>query len=163
MSGRAGTLGPAAGPGRHSGRPWGVYVAAAVLSALVATGLAMPHRHRALFAADPPRAPLQAARALRFVELPHDDLAVTDAATGRRVALVAAGENGFLHGMVHGLSATRRRNGVDPARPYALSLYADGRLVLSDPPTGTAIDIEGFGPTNEATLLRFLGSPRVAP
>ncbi len=159
MSGRAGTFGTASG----SGRPWGVYTATGVLFLLVTVGLAMPHRHRALFAADAPGAPLQAARQLRFVELPHDDLAVSNAATGQRIALVPAGENGFLHGMVHGLSATRRRIGVDPARPYALSLYDDGRLVLSDPPTGTAIDIEGFGPTNEATLLRFLGSPGIRP
>ena len=141
-----------AGPGPA----WGAYVAAGVLASIILLGVSLPPHHGALLPTEAPQAPLQASRQIRFVELPHDDLAVLDGASGRSIALVPAGQNGFLHGVVHGLAATRRHAGVNTARPYGLLLYADGRLVLSDPPTGTSIDVEGFGPTNAASMLRFL-------
>ena len=144
-----------AGPGPA----WGVYIASGVLASVILLGVSLPPHHGALLPAPAPAAPLQAARQIRFVELPHDDLAVLDGATGRIVALVPADQNGFLHGVAHGLAATRRHAGVDTARPYGLSLYDDGRLVLSDPSTDTSIDVEGFGPTNEATVLAFLARP----
>lgn len=139
-----------------AGRPWGVYVALGVLGTVMLFGISLPRGHGALFPTQAPHAPLQAARQIRFAELAHDELVVSDAANGRVVARLAAEQNGFLHAVVHGLSVTRRHDSVPVDLPYGLALYRDGRLVLSDPPTGVSIDVEGFGPTNEAGLLAFL-------
>lgn len=142
------------------GRPWGVYAALAVLSAIMLLGVALPRRHGALFPVTAPLTPLQTSRQIRFVELPADLLLVQDASTGQPIARINAGQNGFLHAVVHGLSVTRHRAGVALSQPYGLSLYEDGRLVLTDPPTGTSIDMEGFGPTNSAGVLAFLARPQ---
>ena len=144
--------------GPSSGRPWGVYVASALLGGVIVAGLAMPHHGRALFAAEPPTAPLEAARALRFEPGAHDALLVLDARTGQRIAVFAAEQAGFLHGLAHGLAATRRRENLAADGTYTLSLYADGRLILTDPPTHTTIDIESFGPTNVASLVSLLAA-----
>ncbi len=40
--------------------------------------------------------------------------------------------------------------------PFRLSAWSDGRLTLEDPATGRAVDLEAFGPTNEATFVRLL-------
>jgi putative photosynthetic complex assembly protein len=158
MSGQSGFLaGPPAKRGRLLGQPWGAYVAIVVITALVLIGFSLPQRHgAAIFPVTQLNAPLQAQRQLRFVELPGDDLAVIDAANGRRIEFIPEARNGFVHAVVHGLQVSRRRAGVPLDRPYILSLYRDGRLVLSDAPTGTMIDVEGFGPTNMAGVLAFL-------
>ncbi len=147
----AGAL-PALGPAP----PRAPFVVIGVLTAIVMVGAMLPAGHGALFPVRMAAAPVQASRQIQFVELPQDRLAVLDARSRRQIALLPADQNGFLHAVVHGLMVTRRRAGIATDRPFGLALYADGRLVLTDLPTRTSIDVEGFGPTNMAGILPFL-------
>jgi putative photosynthetic complex assembly protein len=138
-------------------------VAGGLVLALVAFGFALPHRHRALFPFPDPTAPVEASRQLRLLEGTDGTLRVEDAGTNTLLALLGEKQDGFVHGVAHGLQVTRRRSNIASDAPFSLTLYRDHRLVLADPSNGERIEIEGFGPTNEAVWLRFLprrtGSP----
>jgi putative photosynthetic complex assembly protein len=136
--------------------PRAPFAVIAVVTAIVMVGVALPSGHGAMFPVKIAPVPLQVARQIQFVELPQEKLAVLDASNQKQIALLQAEQNGFLHAVVHGLMVTRHRAGIAKNIPFGLSLYADGRLVLTDPPTRTSIDVEGFGPTNMAGILAFL-------
>ena len=69
---------------------------------------------------------------------------------------VVTGENGFLRGTLRGLARTRHSEGIDAAAPFRLSAWSDNRLTLDDPATGRHVELEAFGPTNEAVFTRLL-------
>ena len=98
-------------------------------------------------------------RSLRFADRDDGAVIVTDGANGHQIAVVT-GQNGFLRGTMSGLTRIRRTEGVGRAVPFKLTLYADHRLVLGDPTTGKTIELEAFGPTNEAVFANFLPAPR---
>jgi putative photosynthetic complex assembly protein len=70
---------------------------------------------------------------------------------------VVTGQNGFLRGTLRGLARARRQDGIGSAAPFRLTAWADGRLTLDDPATGRHVELEAFGPTNEAVFARLLG------
>ena len=41
-------------------------------------------------------------------------------------------------------------------QPFLLASHSDGRLTLIDPATKRRVDLESFGPTNEAVFTRLL-------
>ena len=95
------------------------------------------------------------ARDLRFADQPNGDVAVFDAGNGR-VVHVVTGQAGFLRGTMRGLASARRRAGSDDTVPFRLTAWRDGRLTLDDPENGRHVELEAFGPTNEAAFAVLL-------
>ncbi len=89
-----------------------------------------------------------ATRMLRFSDRADGAVQVVDAETGVEVFIAKPGTNGFLRGALRGMSRVRKLESVGPAAPYALTRWSDGRLSLSDPTTGRAVNLEVFGPDN---------------
>ena len=106
---------------------------------------------------DPAQAPgaVVAERQLVFSDGADGAVLVRDALGGELVARMA-GEQGFLRGVLRGLARERRALGVPADRPYALTLHADSRLLITDSATGQRIDLASFGPDNAAVFLRWL-------
>ena len=94
-------------------------------------------------------------RDLRFEDRADGAVLVFD---GRSAAPfdVVTGQNGFLRGTLRGLARTRHSEGIDASTPFRLSAWSDNRLTLDDPATGRHIELEAFGPTNEAVFTRLL-------
>jgi putative photosynthetic complex assembly protein len=138
---------------------WG----AAVMLALVVAAALSPR----LGLAPSPRSPVeqqvraggqvQAARALRFADLADGSVAVTDAATGARVATLEPAENrGFVRGVLRALARERRQGGLGPDQAFQLELWSTGALTLTDPATGRVVELSAFGVDNRAAFLALL-------
>jgi putative photosynthetic complex assembly protein len=95
-------------------------------------------------------------RALRFEDGPGGSVQVIDARTGATAASIS-GEQGFLRGTLRAMARERRKAGAGGEQPFDLLLRADGRLTLFDPVTRERIDLESFGPTNQAVFSRLMG------
>jgi putative photosynthetic complex assembly protein len=104
----------------------------------------------------PPSAPLVAERMLTFTDMPDHGVAVMDHGT---VIATFEGEQGFLRGILRGLNRGRKMNDIPPTAPFRLSAYADGRLVLRDPSTGTNLEMNAYGATNEGEFANLLPIP----
>lgn len=114
------------------------------------TGVGSSHRQDA---------PILAERDLRFTDQDDGSILVTDAASERTVESVPPGTNGFLRGTLRGLARERHRQGFGAEQPFHLVAHDDGRLTLMDPATGRRVDLESFGPTNEAVFARLIATP----
>jgi putative photosynthetic complex assembly protein len=123
-----------------------------VLVALLATTWV---RLTGVGAARVPDAAPVATRDLRFEDRPDGAIAVYDADRNSLVDVVT-GANGFMRGTLRGLARERKRSGLGPEPPFVLTAREDGRLTLEDPSTGRRVDLESFGPTNEAVFARLL-------
>ena len=97
-----------------------------------------------------------ASKQLRFVERPGGSMDVIDAATSRLAGRVATVKDGFVPGMMHGMSIIRRHDGVDQNLPYRITEMSDGRVLLIDPPSRSEIDLESFGRGNAASFTAYL-------
>ena len=95
-------------------------------------------------------------RALRFLPRDGGGLLIADAATGATVRTIGASDDGFLRTVMQGLDTLRARVGADVAIPFQLTAWRDRRLTLDDPTTGTRLELEAFGPTNEAAFARLM-------
>jgi putative photosynthetic complex assembly protein len=110
-----------------------------------------------------PDAPTIAERSLYYDDKPDGSIAVIDARDNRLVTTIEPGTNGFIRGTLRGLVRERKSQGIGREQPFELISRADGRLTLSEPPTGRRVDLESFGPTNAgafAQLLQANGSSR---
>nr|AAP59029.1 hypothetical membrane protein [Thiocapsa roseopersicina] len=110
---------------------------------------------------DPSQGPISpevAVRDLSFVEVGQGDLAVYDAASGELLERLPPGEDGSSR-VLRTLERERRMHSVAMDRPYRLSLRENGRFTLEDQTTDFFIDLRAFGPTNEASVGRFLSAP----
>jgi putative photosynthetic complex assembly protein len=142
--------------------PRGPLVGAAVLLGAVLVGSAGV-RATGIGASHTPDAATVAECTLRFIDQADGGIAVIDAASGRVVAQVAPGTNGFLRGTLRGLARERWREGLGPDQPFHLVGHADGRLTLLDPATSRRVDLESFGPTNAAVFAHLLEADSGAP
>jgi putative photosynthetic complex assembly protein len=97
-----------------------------------------------------------AQRALVFADGPGSSVIVTNAANHQVIERIAAGEDNFLRVTMHTLATARAHSGIGETPPFTLTSYADGRLELTDPATGRRIDLQAFGPTNEANFMPLL-------
>ncbi len=104
------------------------------------------------------------ARSADLVIQDHDDgsIDVTDAQTGALVETVPRSTNGFLRVVLAGLVRERRREDIgNPATPFHLTRWSDGRLTIDDTATGKLIELEAFGSSNEGAFAQMLElSPR---
>jgi putative photosynthetic complex assembly protein len=108
----------------------------------------------------PAYAPTVAQRALHFRDHADGGIAVVDAASGATLETVH-GEQGFLRGTLRAVVRERKQRGLVSGAPLQLIARADGRLTLTDPATGSRIDLESFGPTNAAVFARWLPAAAV--
>jgi putative photosynthetic complex assembly protein len=92
---------------------------------------------------------------LRFEDRADGGVNVLDSHDNHVVTVVPPGTNGFLRATVRGLASERKRENVSRDIPFTLTVYTDQRLMLFDPGTGRHIDLEAFGPTNEAAFSQL--------
>ncbi len=133
---------------RHAtGAVVAVVLGAALLSATLArlTGYATP----------PAPPPIVAARALSFTDLGNGGVAVKSP-DGARIATIPARGDGFLRMTLRLLAAARMRRHIGPREPFELTEFAGGRLQLRDPATGLHVELEAFGPSNEAEFIALM-------
>jgi putative photosynthetic complex assembly protein len=107
-------------------------------------------------AAEPPATAAVVAHDLRFEDRPDGGVTVYDASDVQLVAIIAPGSNGFLRGTLRGFARERKRDEIGAQPPFRLTAWADGRLTLEDRSTGRHVELEAFGPTNEAVFARLL-------
>ena len=102
-----------------------------------------------------------ASRNLRFLDRADGAVLIQDVATGQPAAVIAPGQQtGFIRGVMRGLARDRRSRGVGDAPPFALTLWRDGELSLTDSVTGRSIELTAFGSTNRAAFAALLpGKP----
>jgi putative photosynthetic complex assembly protein len=91
---------------------------------------------------------------LRFTVQQDGSVAVAYA-DGRPATVLGNREDGFVRGVLHSVGRERRRAGVPMDTPLRLTRYVDGRLALSDPPSGLHVDLAVFGPTNAESFARL--------
>jgi putative photosynthetic complex assembly protein len=125
----------------------GLLIAVALLAAGVSRIVGTP--------TDRPEGAALASRDLRFADQADGSVIVLDARSGESVERLAPGSNGFLRASLRSLARRRLFEG-EASRSFHLTAWSDGRLTLDDPATGGLIDLEAFGPTNEAVFARFL-------
>ena len=95
-------------------------------------------------------------RELAFEDRRDGSILVRDAGSGRDVAVLEPGSNGFIRGTLRALVRERRREDLGGHAPFRLAAWADGRLTLEDPATGRTVGLEAFGPTNMEAFARLL-------
>ena len=88
---------------------------------------------------------------LNFKDMPNGDVWVTDADSGKNLA-VFSGEQGFLRGSLRAMARQRRLAQTELNAPLVLRALADGRLLLIDPLQDERIDLDSFGPSNKAVF-----------
>jgi putative photosynthetic complex assembly protein len=115
--------------------------------AVTTTGIGRSHR---------PDAPIVAQAAMQFTDQSDGSITVTNASDHRLIDTVPPGTNGFLRGTLRGLARERKRESAGVVQPFLLASHTDGRLTLIDPATQRRVDLESFGPTNEAVFTRLL-------
>lgn len=102
---------------------------------------------------------------LEFRDRGDGSVSVLDAETGREVHRLPVGGGTFERGALRALVRQRKVHGVKAPRTFRLTSWRGGRLTLSDPATGTLIDLGAFGPTNAGAFARILDAataPRAA-
>ena len=97
-------------------------------------------------------------RELRFDDGADGSVLITDAKSGELVKLVGqeTPSGGFIRGVLRGLARDRRMHGVGSGPPFALTLWQDGSLSLSDIATGREVELGGFGSDNRAVFVGLL-------
>jgi putative photosynthetic complex assembly protein len=104
---------------------------------------------------DSPHAPIVAQRLLRFEDTSSAAIVVFE--QGMSVPVTQwQGERGFERGVLRTLNRERRIRGLPLNAPFLLVAYNNGRLSLSDPATGTRLDLESFGPDNAKVFQQLL-------
>jgi putative photosynthetic complex assembly protein len=141
---------PAGSPG-HRRVAWPPVLAAAMV-AVVGVVIMLPGKPVAL-------GTTVAARSFRIDQQPDGVIAMRDAGTGAAVGVLQMNGDGFMRGVLHSIALRREKMHLSQETPLQLTATSDGRLILSDPPTDTMIDLEAFGSANEAAFARLLPHP----
>jgi putative photosynthetic complex assembly protein len=143
----------------HHPLPRATVWAAGVL-VLLTIGAAAFTRQTGIGAQAPEDVRLVAQRLLRFEDRPGG-VTVLDAESGRALATLQPGADGFVRATLRSFARDRRSRGIDDGPPFLLGVRADGRLLLEDRATQRQIALEAFGPDNVAAFARFLApAPR---
>jgi putative photosynthetic complex assembly protein len=110
------------------------------------------------FARAPVAPPAIAKAELTFTDLADGGVAVRNARNGQDVAIIPARDDGFLRMTLRLLAAARLRQHIGQQQPFMLTQFAGGRMLLADPATGLAIELEAFGPSNVGEFTHFFGT-----
>jgi putative photosynthetic complex assembly protein len=126
-------------------------IAVGVLLALVIVGAGIT-RWMGLGAVGVPDATALHSADLAFSDHADGSIAIERVSDHAAMPGFAPGTNGFARGVLRALSRERRLNGIDAPRAFRMTRWSDGRLTIEDPATGTHIELNNFGPTNEAVF-----------
>jgi putative photosynthetic complex assembly protein len=127
-------------------------VLAAVMVAVVSVVIILP-------AKPVPLGATVSARSFRIDQQSNGVISMLDARTGAQISVLQMDGDGFMRGVLHSIALRREKRGLSQETPLRLIATSDGRLILSDPPTDTRIDLEAFGSANEASFARLLPRP----
>jgi putative photosynthetic complex assembly protein len=105
-----------------------------------------------------PDSPAVVSRDLRFVDGPEGVLLVLDIPSGTKLAVLPAGNAGFVRGVLRALMRDRHSRRIDEGTPVRLAQLADGRLTLKDLGSERVIELSSFGPTNVGAFAVFLAA-----
>ncbi len=100
-----------------------------------------------------------AERTFRIDQQTDGVISMRDAVSGATVGVLERNGDGFMRGVLHSIALRREKAHMNQATPLQLIATSDGRLILSDPPTDTMIDLEAFGSANEAAFAALLPRP----
>jgi putative photosynthetic complex assembly protein len=95
-------------------------------------------------------------RSFRIDQQGDGVISMRDARTGASIGILRKDGDGFMRGVLHSIALRREKAHMSQETPLELTATAAGRLILSDPPTDTLIDLEAFGSANEAAFARLL-------
>lgn len=103
-------------------------------------------------------------RNLSFADRADGSVAVTDVDSGEVIATYTgeADGGGFIRGVLRGMARDRRMHDIGSAPPFALTLWQDGSLSLSDAATGRSVELGAFGPDNRATFMQLLEASTIS-
>jgi len=141
---------PAGSPG-HRRIAWPPVIAAAMI-AVVSVLIMLPGK-------PVPTGANIAERVFRIDQQGDGVISMQDARTGATIGVLEQNGDGFMRGVLHSIALRREKAGLSQETPLALIATAAGRLILSDPPTDTMIDLEAFGSANEAAFAKLLPHP----
>ena len=139
--------------------PRGALIAAGSLVAfsLLATAVGRLERLNAPPPSAPaPRSTPAASIDLRFADDANGAVIVREASSGRTIATLAPGTNGFVRGVMRGLVRDRKMRGIGAGPPFQLTRWDDRRLTLKDTATGRTIDLDAFGSSNKEDFVVLL-------
>lgn len=95
-------------------------------------------------------------RHLRFVDREDGAVVVSDADSGETVKVIGFGEGGFARATMRRMAKRRLHAGIGSEPPFTLTRWQNGALSLTDPETGEAAEIQGFGSDHSATFAEML-------
>ncbi|RIV85616.1 photosynthetic complex assembly protein PuhC [Aurantiacibacter zhengii] len=135
----------------------GLVFASLTMTALVTTGWLEREAVPTAVRAEANVAPVTT-RHLTFADLADGGVRIAEAGSDNEVALITSDTtgSGFIRGVLRGLARERRMQGIGAAPPFALTLWEDGSLSLTDEATGRIIELGGFGPDNRAAFIALL-------
>ncbi|PCD03638.1 phosphonoacetaldehyde methylase [Sphingomonas spermidinifaciens] len=132
-----------------------VLFAIGATAAVRITGTPLAASPTALRAAE--RVAPAASRTLRFSDRADGAVVIEDVGSGSVAQVIEPGQQtGFIRGVMRGLARERRMKGVGEGPPFALTLWRDGQLSLTDTATGRSIELTAFGASNRAAFAALL-------
>lgn len=148
-------IGPARAPPPRPIIPRGVIIGAGLLMLFTIVIAGVSH-HAGTYHVTVPPTTAVASRDLFFADQHDGGVLVTDAKSGKRVALIEPKTGGFVRGIMRGLVREHRLKEQATGSAFRLTHWADGRLSIADPATGESFDLEAFGSTNELAFAKLL-------
>jgi putative photosynthetic complex assembly protein len=100
--------------------------------------------------------PITASRDLVFARQTDGSMTVKIAETRALVTTLPNAEEGFVAMTIKSMTRERNKFNVAETEPYRLSRLKNGRLSLTDPVTGTRIELVAFGVTNIGAFAQLL-------
>ena len=134
--------------------PRGPLIGAFLLVALV-FGVAIQAKLSGRTASEEPVTAVAQQREVRFDLQPDGTLAVFDVGQQREITRLHSDGNGFIFGMLRGIKQKRDVAHTDPATPFRITRWQDGRMTLDDPSTGMHVAVSSFGPTQVASFRQL--------
>lgn len=139
----------------HLQFPRSVLIGAAVLLCLTLV-MAVAGRQAGIGTTKTPASEAVETKMLTFADRSDGGIDIVDVRTGVNLFMAPQETNGFLRGVLRGMSQGRRLENVGPQAPYRLTRWADGRLSLTDPSTGREVNLEVFGPDNYRVFAQLM-------
>ncbi|KMO20289.1 photosynthetic complex assembly protein PuhC [Methylobacterium platani] len=99
---------------------------------------------------------------LTVADRPDGRVDLHEAGSGRLVAEVQPGQDGFLRATLRVMAQARLREGLPRDPPFRLTRWDNGTLTLDDVASGRRINLEAFGLDNAVAFARLLEQGRGA-